>query len=440
MLEIAFLFLFFVSPFCMFYLLKIAGEKINKISIVNVTTVSIYIFSFLGTLPLFFMMDEYRVATGVTDRETVFLMLICSFVNMVFFLGGIIFIRKFLRLKPLPVVSSRISGLSVGQNFITLCFFAFVCLVLFVYIKKVGEIALFIAIEHGAAEAAIARSNMGNNLEGGGYHWYYLVLHNIGFLLTLNFYAIFLKNKNVINLFLFLISFLISSFVATMATEKAAFIGLLMALVMMHYLVKTDGLVPKKSLIFLGLAIISILVIFYIYFMESLTVLDAVASIISRAFSGSISPAYFYLQYFPNAQEFLVGRTFPNPGGFLPYTPVRYTVEVMNWVFPEMLSGQVVGSMPTVFWGEAYANFGFLGIPIIALIMGVVVALVSYLFSRIELNTMTVAFFVWLIFHFKTLATTGFSGFLYDFYLIFMLVVLFVVLLGRGKIKIYNHA
>lgn len=440
MLEIAFLFLFFSSPLFIFYLLKIAGEKINKISIVNVTTVSIYIFSFLGTLPLFFMMDEYRVATGVTDRETVFLTLTCSFVNIIFFLSGVIFIRKILRLNPLQIVSSRISGLSAGQKFITLCFFAFVCLILFIYIKKVGEIALFTAIQQGAAEAAIARSNMGNNLGGGGYHWYYLVLHNIGFLLTLNFYAIFIINKNVINLFLFIISFLVSSFIATMATEKAAFIGLLMALVMMHYLVKANGLLPKKSLIALGVVVISFLIIFYIIFMGSSTVLDAFSSIISRAFSGSISPAYFYLQYFPGAQEFLVGRTFPNPGGFLPYTPVRYTVEVMNWVFPEMLSGQVVGSMPTVFWGEAYANFGFLGIPIIGLIMGVVVALVSYLFSRLELNTMTVAFFVWLIFHFKTLAITGFSGFLYDFHLIFMSIVLFVVLLGNGKFKIYSHA
>ena len=96
--------------------------------------------------------------------------------------------------------------------------------------------------------------------------------------------------------------------------------------------------------------------------------------------------------------------------------------------------------MPTVFWGEAYVNFGFSGIPIVALIMGVIIAVVSYLFSRLELNTMAVAFFVWLIFHFKTLAITGFSGFLYDFNLIFMSIVLFVILFGTGKIKIYSHA
>ena len=440
MLEIAFLFLFFLSPFCMFYLLKLAGEKINKISIVNVTTVSIYVFSFVGTFPLFFMMDEYRVATGVINRETVFLVLICSFINMIFFLIGVIFARKILRLEPLPIISSKISDLSRGQRFISLCFFVLVCFVLFVYIKKIGEIALFTAIQQGVAEAKIARSNMGNNLEGGGYHWYYLILSNIGVLLTLNFYAIFIRNKNKRDLFLFLISFIVSSFIATMATEKAAFVGLLMALVMMHYLINADGLIPKKSLISLGSVIIFILIVFYIYFMGSLTVFDAFSAIISRAFSGSISPAYFYLEYFPNVQEFLFGKTFPNPGGIFPFTPVRYTVEVMNWVFPEMNFGEVVGTMPTVFWGEAYVNFGFSGIPIVALIMGVIIAVVSYLFSRLELNTMTVAFFVWLIFHFKTLAITGFSGFLYDFNLIFMSIVLFVILFGTGKIKIYSHA
>ncbi len=122
MLKIAFLFLFFVSPFCIFYLIKMAGEKINEISIVSVTVASIYIFSFVGTLPLFFMMDEYRVATGVTDRGTVLLTLVCSFVNIIFFLGGVIFVRKILQLRPLLIVSSKISSLSVNQSLISLFF------------------------------------------------------------------------------------------------------------------------------------------------------------------------------------------------------------------------------------------------------------------------------------------------------------------------------
>lgn len=437
-MELAFLLLFFMSPVVMFFLLKLAGEGVNKVSIINITAVSIYVFSFVGTFPLFFMLDEYRVAIGVIDREAVFLTLVCSFVNLFFFLVGVVFVKKCLRLKPYPVISSRIIALSGAQNLVVFCFFIFVCYILYVYINKVGEVALFVAFQQGVAEAAVVRSNMGNNLDGGGYHWYYLVLHNVGFLLVLNFYAAYIKNKNMVNLLLFIASFLISTFVAIMATEKAAFVGLLMALVMVHYLVKANGLIPMKSLMVMGGAIVSVLVAFYIYFMGSLTVFDAFMAIISRALSGSISPAYFYLEYFPHEQEYLFGKTFPNPGGILPFTPVRYTVDVMNWVFPEMLVGEVVGTMPTVFWGEAYANFGFAGIPIVALIMGVIVGVVSYFFSRLELNTITVAFYVWLIFRFKTLAVAGFSGFLYDFYMFFMFIVLFFILFAGRKVRVYN--
>ncbi len=53
--------------------------------------------------------------------------------------------------------------------------------------------------------------------------------------------------------------------------------------------------------------------------------------------------------------------------GILPFEPFRMTVEVMNWVNPN--SNGVVGSMPTVFWAEAYANFGIIGVCIVPFLL-----------------------------------------------------------------------
>ncbi|MBF4349498.1 oligosaccharide repeat unit polymerase, partial [Vibrio anguillarum] len=117
-------------------------------------------------------------------------------------------------------------------------------------------------------------------------------------------------------------------------------------------------------------------------------------------------------------QEYLLGRSFPNPGGLMPYEPYRYTIEVMNWLFPDLVETGVVGTAPTVFWGEAYANFGPLGIPIVAFIIGCLIALVSYLVSKLEINPLTIGFFVWLILIFKDLSVTGFSDYLYNIYII----------------------
>lgn len=436
MLQLTFLSLFILTPFLIIYLLKIAGEKTNKISIVNITVLSLYIFSIVGTFPLFFMLDEYRISTGVTDEKIVFLTLFCSIINLIFFLLGIIFVRRILGLKPYPFASSQISNLSYRSNFAAICMFAVVVLTLLIYISKLKSIAIFSVFMGDMQDLSLQRSNMGNNFESGNYHWYSMILHKIGFLLTLNFYAAYLIKKTKSNMLFLISSILLSSFIAVMAIEKAPFIELLLALVMIRCCVKSNAIMPMRSILITIFVSLSILVVFYIFFRGSLSISAALSAIFSRAFSGSISPAYFYLNYFPNVHEYLFFKSFPNPGGFLPFTPVRYTVDVMNWVFPEMLNSSVVGTMPTVFWGEAFANFGFIGIPVVGCIMGIIVAFFSYLYSKLELNSMTVSFYIFSVFHYKTLSVTGFSGFLIDFYFLCAFLVLLVVLFSNGKIRL----
>lgn len=438
MLDILFWALFLLTPLSMFFLLKIAGEQVNQISMVNLVTIALFAFSVLGTFPLFYQLDAYRVATGVTDPELVLTVTFLSCANIIFFLLGVIFVRKILLLTPVPIVSLQIKKLNKFRFISMLVVLLLVALVLYIYLGKINQVAIFVALKDGAGAATLARSKMGNDFSG-KYHWYSLVLHNIGTLVTLTFYVSWLLRKRLLNLVLFLIAFSISAFVAVMATEKGPFVGLLMALFMAHYITRHNGYVPKKDIVLLGFFVVSILVVFYIYFMGSGSAGQALWSVFSRAFAGSISPAYFYLEYFPQHQEFLMGRTFPNPGGILPFTPFPYTVELMNWKFPGHIEDGVVGTMPTVFWGEAYANFGYAGIPIVAFIMGVLVAILSYFVSKLELNPLTVAFTVWLIFHLKNLSITGFSGFLYDFYMIFVSAVVVIVLFTTTKIGIRKY-
>jgi hypothetical protein len=151
--------------------------------------------------------------------------------------------------------------------------------------------------------------------------------------------------------------------------------------------------------------------------MGSTDFLVALSSVLSRAFSGSIAPAYFYLEYVPAHHGYFWGSTISNIGGIFPYEPVRYTVEIMNWRFPELAREGIVGSMPTVFWGEAYLNFGVVAIPVIGFMMGIMVAVVSYLVSKIELTPLSLALTVWIIIDLKSIAFSGFSEFLPDFYM-----------------------
>lgn len=438
MLDILFWALFLLTPLSMFFLLKIAGEQVNQISMVNLVTIALFAFSVLGTLPLFYQLDAYYVAIGVTDKNLILSVLFFSFINIVFFLFGVIFVRSVFFLRPMPIISTQIKGLNRIRYLSLLMVLLLVVFVIYLYLTKINQIAIVVAFTEGTEAAAIARSNMGNNFSG-RYHWYSLVMHGFSTIVTLTFYSIWLIKKSLVNFILFLAAFSISTFTAVMAIEKGPFVGLLMALFMAYYLVRRNGYVPKSHVLVLGITVVSILVGFFIYFIGSGSISQAISSLFSRAFAGSIEPAYHYLEYFPQHHDFLMGTSFPNPGGVMPYTPFRLTVEIMDWVAPHLSAQGIVGSMPTVFWGEAYANFGYAGIPIVAFIMGVLVAILSYFVSKLELNPLTIAFTVWLIFHLKNLSITGFSGYLYDFNMIFISLVVVVVLFTTTKIGIRKY-
>ncbi|HDL9483914.1 TPA: oligosaccharide repeat unit polymerase [Vibrio cholerae] len=435
-MTLIFLLLFFSTPVFSLFLLRLAGERLNQVSLVNITTVAIYLFSVLGTFVLYFQLDDYRYYTGVQSPALVLLVLFYSSINLIFFLLGVIFVRKLVGFEVVPFRIYEIRKLSWLQDKLLLLLFAFCVIVLINYLRQLDNIALFIALTDGASDAKLARSDMGNSFSG-KYHWYKLVMHDLGNLVTFTSFAIWLIRRRAKDVLFFISAFFYSVFVAIMATEKGPIAWLLIGLFMVYFLVRTNGFIPLKKLISFAFLIVSFLIITYIYFMKSDSVSSALWSVFSRAFSGSISPAYFYLEFFPQHQEYLFGRTFPNPGGLMPYEPYRYTIEVMNWVFPEHLKSGVIGTMPTVFWGEAYANFGPPAIPIVAFIMGSLVALVSYFVSKLEINPLTIGFLVWLILIFKDLSISGFSGYFYNVYIISVtvLVITFLSVLGYIRVR-----
>lgn len=162
-------------------------------------------------------------------------------------------------------------------------------------------------------------------------------------------------------------------------------------------------------------------------------IVASVMSIFSRGLTGSLQPIYHYLEFFPTYQNWLYGITFPNPGGIFPFTPYNLTVEVMNFVQPEHRDSGVVGTMPAIYWGELYANFGYLGVFIFSPWVGFFLYYINWIIYRLEFDPMNSALFAWMLVHYKNLSLTSISMFIIDFNLIVILFVYCIL-----KIKIVN--
>lgn len=437
MLDVFFVILFFTFPFVVFKYMNIIGHNIFTISVPVFLIISMFVYAYSGLLPLYFGWDEDRYSMGVQDRALVVQVLIFSIISIVGLLAGFTYAKIVLKMNNFQKFD-YISQISRKEFLVLVGLIVFCFFVLFVYLSKVPTIALFVAFSEGVSfDLYLARSLMGNDFSG-KYHWYSLIMHDLFYIVTFTLFSAFLLTKRKIILFFFIIAFLGSSFAAVMATEKAPFATILIGLLFVYGLTLLKGKIPIKATVILLMAVFSSLTTFYIFFMGSADVFSAFTSIFSRALAGSIQPAYHYLEFFPRHQEFLMGRSFPNPGDMLPIESYRLTEEVMNWVDPN--DQGIVRSMPTVFWAEAYANFGVFGVIVVPFMIGVVVYTVYYLVDKIKNTPIKIGFFVWLMQHFKSLSSSGFSGYLIDFYLIFIsfFVIVAISLANQFKIKYYK--
>ena len=318
--------------------------------------------------------------------------------------------------------------------------FVLICVaVLVVYLMKVPSIAILTALKEGFVAGQKARSQMGNDFVG-KYHWYKLFMRDGLFLATFVLYANWLikVRKGMFDVLFFFATFFITIFSVVSATEKGPVVTLIVGMFLVYVIVKRGGTYPLKGVLTIGVFVFTALVAAYVNFMGSMGIFSAIKSIFSRAFTGQITPAYWYLEYFPQFHDFLAGRSFPNPMGILPFENYRLSVEIMNYFHPDILNSGVVGSAPTVYWAEMYANFGVIGVVVSPFFVGIALCWIASLLNKLENTSLKVGLIVAVAMHFKSLNGTGLSGFIIDTYFLGILGFVFVILaLGNyGRIKL----
>ncbi len=246
------------------------------------------------------------------------------------------------------------------------------------------------------------------------------------------------KNSLLRNFFL-IISLLTLSFALLMSGQKGPITDLIFGVGIALVIIKNRSIISLKIISIIGIILLALIVPLYYLFMDSSDFFTAFTSVFSRTLTGQLQPVYVYLEYFPLHRDFLLGATFPNPGGIFPFEPVVITQEIMEW-YNQNQNG-VVGSMPTIFWVEAYINFGFLGLIFIPILLGFFLYGINIFILKIQHNPATLGFYIWMIIFYKNLSGTFFSGFIISIYL--ALVVIALVLLssifGFGKFKLHSR-
>ncbi len=439
MVDILFFACWFLLPFLWLTFLNASKISLFKISIPSILIIFLFLFQYLGLPILYFGLDEYRVY-DVKESEIVIRIFLFTSLSITFFIFGIITSeRLFGQLKTFNFTKTISSYPSLSFLFLILIFL--ICVFFLIqYINIVGFENLVISSFLGlASENNLSinalRSSMTNSFDG-NYHWYHLFIVEILFFITLSFLCYrYEKSTFFGNLFL-IASISVCSFSFVMSGQKAPILDLIIGIALITILINRKGKINFNVAVKYGFFGFLIVIPLYFFFMSSLSINDAISGVFSRTLTGTIEPIYYYLQYFPSEREFLLGATFPNPGGILPYEPVPITQELMVWRNPSQPS-DVVGSLPTVFWVEAYINFGIVGILYVSFLIGFIAYLLNIILLRLDNNFLTLAFYVWIILFVKDLSQSFFSDYLINIYFVFtsLIFLLALFILGGGKFK-----
>ena len=441
--DVLFSIIWISLPFIWHYLLKTAGLSLFRLTIPSFVIIAIYVYQYIGIPALYFKLNSYR-AEFVVDKWLMMEVFFYTSLMITMMCMGFILARQlFGKLK-----LNDAGGVHLSRNYLSrinagvLLLILISLAVLVYYLSKIGVANVAFLVATGISENHLSsqelRSNMGNAFDG-RYHWYKLFMNDLLVFSLLTLLSRYLMLKNVTTTIMLIGALLTTTFVMIMAMEKAPMADLFIALFLVYILVKLNGEVPIKKTLYLFLLLLSMLSSFYVFFMNSESFFMSINSVLSRTFTGQIQPAYHYLDYFKN-HDLLLGRSFPNPRDVFPFQHFRLTQEIMAWHNPALSLNGIVGSMPTVFWGEMYANFGFFGVPISSLLVGFGLYSLNAVLLRFKKTPMFIGLYVWLLMHFKTLSGTGLSNFMLDTYMALIIMAFFGLSFyaGLGKIK-YNN-
>ena len=253
--DILIILIWVMLPLVWYYLMRVAGLSLFKVTIPSFVIVSFYVYQYIGFPILYFQLDPYR-AQYVIDKTLMIQVFAYTSLTVTLMISGYIAAnRHFGKLQWGGCTSNihftnnmcgRIIPGGVRQNIGLLVIVSISATVLYSYLSIVGfsKIALLVVMGSGDdINSASARSMMGNSFDG-RYQWYKLFMNDLLRFAIFALFAQYLVKKNFSTRLIFILVFVLTAFVMVMAIEKGPMANLLIGLVLVSIFVNNGADVP----------------------------------------------------------------------------------------------------------------------------------------------------------------------------------------------------
>ena len=176
---------------------------------------------------------------------------------------------------------------------------------------------------------------------------------------------------------------------------------------------------------------------------RSHSIFEILSAIFHRVFVGQPSTFYWY-QLFVEENGFFYGSSFPNPGGIFPFEYRQASVEISRFAYGGVKVDGVVGSMPSIFFGVWYINFGKPLAIFSMFLLGFILQSIDILFIHKLVKNKSLlfsAFYLFMIIFLSRYVGTSYVGILFEEKLLFIFILIVIIVMIRkitSYIKINN--
>jgi len=386
-------------------LTKYVNIDILKPSVISIFLLFWFVVDYVGYILLFYDLTKYT--HEFHHKYLIYEMFLLNLLAITLVIISYAIVDRYLVLKVKGKEYYKINNMEYNFAILFLMIGIFFLLVFF---SKLDTIAI-VGLVTGVGDAAHLRSNATSGFSGSR-SFYYGFINGLLPFLSYYFFAVYLKIKTFKTKLFWYISLLFAIICTVQSLSKAPVVFYLFSLWVLYLVINSKRF--NLKILFIG-GIISFLAILLIYgfiggFSNKDFINDILLPMLNRAFGGQIRPLYYYLEMFPNHHDWLLGQSIGIPSFLhkLIYDS-RYIlpVEIMNYIHPGVYIDRV-GRANTIFWGEAYANFSYIGIIFVSILTGFIMSITQYIVSK-KKDFLHIALYTFFIMYFIKLVFSGFS-------------------------------
>lgn len=405
---------------------KVSGSlsllKPNMISIIYYY--SFFISSYIGGLLIALGIDDYYMIKRMDHEEfRIIGFIILSLMMILFPLTQLIVSRLFkfdakLELNHYLRIPVRIS-VDKNKLFFTPIFFLF-SMISFLAVAytlvKTGTVPLFELLKGNTNDLALLRIEAARNFNGN------IFIRNIFAIaltpiLSIIAYLYAATTKKLIWKTNFYMLFIASILISTYDLAKSPiFFYVLMLILARFYAHKL--ILNTRRVITYGVIAGVLLVVMYVS-IQGVTGLSSYlvysSGPVGRIILAQISPFFLHLDVFSYSIESLGVRSLPSfIMNIFDVDQIRSGRMVMENVFPETIDKGTGGVLNTLFLGEAFASFGYLGILFAIMYVGTIVQILYIAFIRLPKTPVIIALFIYFTINIPRTLVGGVSDFLFN--------------------------